>query len=124
MQSGAIGTASVLRSQTCDKLDPSGFFVAYALDGCDAYCRNGLHFTSVAEEPEGQVDVVDGAVDEHNDRDNAVGLVEFYDGRMAYFYASRMMAAGQEDMEQSTKMPPENSAYATKKPLGSSLSQV
>jgi myo-inositol 2-dehydrogenase/D-chiro-inositol 1-dehydrogenase len=26
-----------------------------------------------------------------------VGLVEFFDGKMAYFYASRMMAAGQED---------------------------
>jgi len=33
----------------------------------------------------------------HNDRDNAVGLVEFHDGKIAYFYASRMMAAGQED---------------------------
>jgi len=30
MDSGAIGRPSVFRSQTCDKLDPSGFFVAYA----------------------------------------------------------------------------------------------
>ena len=27
---GAIGRPSVIRSQTCDKLDPSGFFVDYA----------------------------------------------------------------------------------------------
>ncbi|KAG8531317.1 uncharacterized protein KY384_002946 [Bacidia gigantensis] len=31
------------------------------------------------------------------DADNAVGIVEFWDHRIAYFYASRMMAAGQED---------------------------
>ena len=30
MDSGAIGRPSIFRSQTCDKLDPSGFFVAYA----------------------------------------------------------------------------------------------
>jgi myo-inositol 2-dehydrogenase/D-chiro-inositol 1-dehydrogenase len=30
MDSGLIGRPSIFRSQTCDKLDPSGFFVAYA----------------------------------------------------------------------------------------------
>jgi myo-inositol 2-dehydrogenase/D-chiro-inositol 1-dehydrogenase len=30
MDEGAIGRPSIFRSQTCDKLDPSGFFVAYA----------------------------------------------------------------------------------------------
>ena len=34
---------------------------------------------------------------QYGDVDNAVGLVEFWGGRVAYFYASRMMAAGQED---------------------------
>ncbi|KAL8687786.1 MAG: hypothetical protein Q9218_006140, partial [Villophora microphyllina] len=28
--SGLIGRPSIFRSQTCDKLDPSGFFVAYS----------------------------------------------------------------------------------------------
>ncbi|KAL8684621.1 MAG: hypothetical protein Q9224_006229, partial [Gallowayella concinna] len=31
------------------------------------------------------------------DRDNAVGIVEFHEGKIAYLFASRMMAAGQED---------------------------
>ncbi|KAF5023769.1 hypothetical protein F66182_4162 [Fusarium sp. NRRL 66182] len=34
---------------------------------------------------------------QYNDRDNAVGIVAFCDGRIAYLYASRMMAAGQQD---------------------------
>ncbi|CDM27699.1 hypothetical protein DTO013E5_4411 [Penicillium roqueforti] len=109
MQAGAIGTASVLRSQTCDKLDPSGFFVAYAefsggifvdcsihdIDltlwffGNDCKVKSVSAIGNTAVEPD---------LRKHNDRDNAVGLVEFYDGRIAYFYASRMMAAGQEDV--------------------------
>lgn len=35
---------------------------------------------------------------QHKDYDNAVGVVEFWDGRIAYYYASRMMAHGQEDV--------------------------
>lgn len=33
----------------------------------------------------------------HNDFDNAVGVVEFWGGKIAYYYCSRMMAHGQED---------------------------
>lgn len=32
------------------------------------------------------------------DVDNGVGIVEFWGGKIAYFYGSRMMAAGQHDM--------------------------
>lgn len=35
---------------------------------------------------------------QYNDYDNAVGIVEFWDGRIAYYYASRMMPHGQEDV--------------------------
>ncbi|CAI7613908.1 hypothetical protein PCG10_004570 [Penicillium crustosum] len=108
MQSGAIGTASVLRSQTCDKLDPSGFFVAYAefsggifvdcsihdIDLTLWFYGNNCKVKSVSAVGN---TAVEPDLRKHNDRDNAVGLVEFYDGRIAYFYASRMMAAGQED---------------------------
>lgn len=34
----------------------------------------------------------------HGDVDNGVGVVEFWGGKIAYFYSSRMMAAGQHDM--------------------------
>lgn len=33
----------------------------------------------------------------HNDVDNGVGIVEFWGGKIAYFYSSRMMSAGQID---------------------------
>lgn len=33
----------------------------------------------------------------YQDYDNAVGIVEFHNGRIAYFFCSRMMAHGQED---------------------------
>lgn len=35
---------------------------------------------------------------QHNDYDNAVGIVEFWSGQIAYYYASRMMPHGQEDV--------------------------
>lgn len=108
MQSGAIGTASVLRSQTCDKLDPSGFFVAYAEFSGGIFVDCSIHDIDLTLWFFGDqckvksvtaigITAVEPDLRKHNDRDNAVGLVEFYDGRMAYFYASRMMAAGQED---------------------------
>lgn len=108
MQSGAIGTASVLRSQTCDKLDPSGFFVAYAEFSGGIFVDCSIHDIDLTLWFFGDqckvksvsavgITAVEPDLRKHNDRDNAVGLVEFYDGRIAYFYASRMMAAGQED---------------------------
>jgi len=30
----------------------------------------------------------------HKDRDNAVSIAEFYGGKIAYLFCSRMMAAG------------------------------
>ncbi|KAJ5194128.1 hypothetical protein N7472_006594 [Penicillium cf. griseofulvum] len=109
MQSGAIGTASVLRSQTCDKLDPSGFFVAYAEFSGGIFVDCSIHDIDLTLWFFGDeckvksvsaigITAVEPDLRKHNDRDNAVGLVEFYDGRMAFFYASRMMAAGQEDV--------------------------
>lgn len=35
---------------------------------------------------------------QHKDYDNAVGIVEFWNGKIAYYYCSRMMAHGQEDV--------------------------
>lgn len=108
MQAGMIGTPSVLRSQTCDKLDPSGFFVAYAQFSGGIFVDCSIHdidltlwFFGSGTKIKSVSAVGNTAVEpdlrKHNDRDNAVGLVEFHDGRIAYFYASRMMAAGQED---------------------------
>jgi myo-inositol 2-dehydrogenase/D-chiro-inositol 1-dehydrogenase len=35
---------------------------------------------------------------QYGDVDNGVGIVEFWSGKIAYFYACRMMAVGQHDM--------------------------
>lgn len=112
MLAGTIGRPSVIRSQTCDKLDPSGFFVAYAqfsggifvdcsIHDIDLtlwfYSEDGKAGPMVKSVSAVGITAVEPDLRKYNDRDNAVGLVEFHDGRMAYFYASRMMAAGQED---------------------------
>jgi myo-inositol 2-dehydrogenase/D-chiro-inositol 1-dehydrogenase len=108
MQAGLIGRPSVFRSQTCDKLDPTGFFVAYAQFSGGIFVDCSIHDIDLALWFFGQdskvksisavgITAVEPDLRKHNDCDNAVGLVEFHDGRIAYFYASRMMAAGQED---------------------------
>ncbi|GES58282.1 NAD-binding Rossmann fold oxidoreductase family protein [Aspergillus terreus] len=108
MMSGALGEPSVLRSQTCDKLDPTGFFVAYAEFSGGIFVDCSIHDIDLTLWFFGQdsrvksvsavgITAVEPDLRKHNDRDNAVGLVEFYNGKLAYFYASRMMAAGQED---------------------------
>ncbi|GAB1200069.1 hypothetical protein BDV37DRAFT_291490 [Aspergillus pseudonomiae] len=108
MSAGSIGSPSVMRSQTCDKLDPSGFFVAYAQFSGGIFVDCSIHDIDLALWFFGQdskvksvsavgITAVEPDLRKHNDRDNAVGLVEFHNGKIAYFYASRMMAAGQED---------------------------
>ncbi|PKX98834.1 putative NAD binding Rossmann fold oxidoreductase [Aspergillus novofumigatus IBT 16806] len=108
MTQGSIGSPSVMRSQTCDKLDPTGFFVAYAEFSGGIFVDCSIHDIDLALWFFGQdskvksvsavgITAVEPDLRKHNDRDNAVGLVEFYNGKIAYFYASRMMAAGQED---------------------------
>ncbi|RMJ25501.1 Rossmann fold oxidoreductase [Aspergillus sp. HF37] len=108
MARGLIGAPAVLRSQTCDKLDPTGFFVAYAQFSGGIFVDCSIHDIDLALWFFGQdsrvksvasvgITAVEPDLRKHNDRDNAVGLVEFHNGTMAYFYASRMMAAGQED---------------------------
>ncbi|KAI1734110.1 hypothetical protein F4680DRAFT_439491 [Xylaria scruposa] len=109
MEQGAIGRASIFRSQTCDKLDPSGFFVAYAEFSGGIFVDCNIHDIDLALWYFGQDSVVKSVVAmgitavqpelrRHKDVDNGVGIVEFWDGKIAYFYSSRMMAAGQHDM--------------------------
>jgi myo-inositol 2-dehydrogenase/D-chiro-inositol 1-dehydrogenase len=110
MSAGLIGRPSVFRSQTCDVLDPSGFFVAYAQFSGGIFVDCSIHDIDLAlwffgEDGESKVKsvsavgitAVEPALKEHNDCDNAVGLIEFTDGRIVHLYCSRMMAAGQED---------------------------
>jgi len=101
---GLIGRPSISRSQTCDKLDLSGFFVAYAkpLKGISLNCS--IHAIDLALWCLGQNSIAKSVVASvitavqpeprrHGDRDNAVGIVEFYGGRIAYVYCFRKSPA-------------------------------
>ncbi|KAF2460276.1 hypothetical protein BDY21DRAFT_279927 [Lineolata rhizophorae] len=107
--SGGIGRPSVFRSQTCDKLDPTGFFVQYSAFSGGIFVDCNIHDIDLALWFLGEDSVVKSVMavgitavqpelQKHKDVDNGVGVVEFYGGKIAYFYSSRMMASGQHDM--------------------------
>ena len=113
MKSGMIGRPAVFRSQTCDKLDPSGFFVEYAQFSGGIFVDCSIHDIDLALWFFGEDSVVKSVsavgitavspeLRKYNDRDNAVGIVEFYGGKIAQLFCSRMMAAGQEDSTEIT----------------------
>ncbi|KAF2446792.1 NAD(P)-binding protein [Karstenula rhodostoma CBS 690.94] len=110
--SGSIGRPTILRSQTCDKYDPSGFFVAYAEFSGGIFVDCNIHdidlalwFFSADKSPLPKlksvmavgVTALEPDLAKHGDVDNGVGVVEFHDGQIAYFYSSRMNAPGQHD---------------------------
>lgn len=108
VQRGLIGRPSILRSQTCDKHDPSGFFVEYAAWSGGVFVDMAVHDIDLTLWFFGD-DIIPKSISAHgitavqpelkkyNDYDNAVGIVEFQNGKIAYYYCSRMMAHGQED---------------------------
>ncbi|GAP92512.1 putative oxidoreductase [Rosellinia necatrix] len=107
-EAGVIGRPTIIRSQTCDKHDPSGFFVQYAAHSGGCFSDMSVHDIDLtlwffgenipvkSISAAGVVAVAPG-LKQYEDFDNAVGIVEFYGGRVAYYYCSRMMAHGQED---------------------------
>lgn len=106
---GLIGRPSILRSQTCDKHDPGGFFVAYAAWSGGVFVDMSVHDIDLTLWMFGDdimpksisaygITAVQPGLRKYNDYDNAVGIVEFHGGKIAYYYCSRMMAHGQEDV--------------------------
>ncbi|KAF2847171.1 NAD(P)-binding protein [Plenodomus tracheiphilus IPT5] len=112
---GSIGRPTILRSQTCDKYDPSGFFVEYAQFSGGIFVDCNIHDidlalwyfsadTRGAQLPKVKSVVAFGVtalepdLAKYGDVDNGVGVVEFHDGQIAYFYSSRMNPPGQHDM--------------------------
>ncbi|KAH7399168.1 hypothetical protein DE146DRAFT_719543 [Phaeosphaeria sp. MPI-PUGE-AT-0046c] len=112
--SGSIGRPTILRSQTCDKYDPSGFFVEYAKFSGGIFVDCNIHDIDLAlwffsADSQGKnlpqvksvvafgVTALEPDLAKYGDVDNGVGVVEFYDGQIAYFYSSRMNPPGQHD---------------------------
>ncbi|CAN6654103.1 hypothetical protein TRVA0_027S00386 [Trichomonascus vanleenenianus] len=109
IDAGIIGEPYVFRSQTCDKRDHTGFFVKYAANSGGIIVDCSIHDLDLAiffygdhATPKQMSAIGTTAVhpelQEWNDSDNALAMIKFHDGRLATFYASRMMAHGQEDV--------------------------
>ena len=101
---GAIGRPFMVRSQTCDKNDPDGFFVRFAPTSGGLFLDCSVHDIDLARwllgNPRPKRVFASGTIAIHEglrecgDIDNGVGICEFEDGRLAMFYASRTMAHG------------------------------
>lgn len=103
---GGIGRPFLVRSQTCDRLDPSGFFVRFAPSSGGLFMDCSVHDIDLARwmlgQPKATRAFASGTIAVHHDLaplgdvDNAMGIVEFEGGARAMFYASRTFAHGHE----------------------------
>jgi myo-inositol 2-dehydrogenase/D-chiro-inositol 1-dehydrogenase len=101
---GSIGRPFMVRSQTCDKNDPDGFFVRFAPTSGGLFLDCSVHDIDLARwllgNPRARRVYASGTIAIHDglrecgDIDNGVGTIEFEDGRIAVLYASRTMAHG------------------------------
>jgi len=104
IQGDAIGKPFLVRSNTCDLLDTTGFFVRYAARNGGIFVDCAIHDIDLAlwylDNPAPKACWATGTLQHHpelkelNDVDNAVGMVEFWGGKIAYFYCSRTQAHG------------------------------
>ena len=105
-RNGSIGTPFMVRSQTADKNDPSGFFVQYAGHSGGIFLDMSVHDIDLARwflgSPAPVRVYATGTIALHEgleavgDLDNGIALCEFENGRIACFQASRTMAHGHE----------------------------
>lgn len=106
IRAGAIGKPFIVRSQTTDMNDPSGFFVRFAPKSGGIFVDMSVHDVDCirwllgSPKPTrafsvGTIAVHEGLKD-CGDIDNGIAVVEFDGGAMATIYASRTMAHGHE----------------------------
>lgn len=104
LQDKSIGKPFMVRSQTCDLLDTTGFFVRYATRNGGIFVDCAIHDIDLSlwylSDPVPKACWATGSLQHHpelaqsRDVDNAVGVVEFYGGKMAYYHCSRTQAHG------------------------------
>ena len=104
IESGAIGRPFVVRSQTCDRNDPDGFFVRFAPTSGGIFMDCSVHDIDLARwllgKPRATRAFASGTIALHEglrplgDVDNGMAVVEFDGGQRAVLYASRTFAHG------------------------------
>ena len=105
IQKGAIGRPLIVRSQGCEKGDTSDFFKAYLKGSGGIFIDSIIHDIDLAIYMFGEdstpksvtasgVAAVHTELEKSGDADNAVGICEFWDGKIAFFYNSRTSAHG------------------------------
>ncbi|KAF9873019.1 hypothetical protein CkaCkLH20_09529 [Colletotrichum karsti] len=108
VQEGLIGTPTVMRCQSCDILDPTGAFVSYAAVSGGVFPDASIHDIDLAiwffgkDAKIKSVHAIGTAacyreLRQYGDADNAIGMLEFHDGRMVSLFVSRTMSGGAED---------------------------
>ena len=106
VEAGEIGRPFLVRSQTCDKNDPEGFFVRFAPTSGGIFMDCSVHDIDLARwllgRPKALRAFATGTIVLHpglaacGDVDNGLAIVEFEGGARAVFYASRTLAHGHE----------------------------
>ncbi|KAK3675185.1 hypothetical protein LTR78_005119 [Recurvomyces mirabilis] len=108
IDAGDIGRATVIRSQTCDKYRDDDYFVQYAKHSGGIFVDANVHDIDLTLWYFGQDSIVKSVsafgvvarypgLKQYGDVDNGIAVVEFWGGRIAYYFSSRMMMAGQTD---------------------------
>lgn len=106
VRQGDIGRAFLVRSQTCDRLDSEGRFLAFAPTSGGIFMDCSVHDIDLARwmlgGPRATRAFATGTIAVHDelaamgDVDNGLAIVEFEGGARAVFYASRTFAHGHE----------------------------
>lgn len=105
---GELGHPYMVRSQTCDKNDESGFFVRFSGSSGGIFLDCSIHDIDLARWLLGNpkpkrvwatgTNAVHSALAEHQDVDNGIAMCEFEGGQLACFFASRTLAHGHETL--------------------------
>lgn len=103
---GRLGRPFFVRSQTCDRHDPDGFFVRFAPTSGGIFLDCSVHDIDLARwmlgNPRATRVFASGTIAMHpelaacDDVDNGMAIIEFEGGARAMLYASRTMPHGHE----------------------------
>jgi myo-inositol 2-dehydrogenase/D-chiro-inositol 1-dehydrogenase len=106
IRAGALGTPYLVRSQTLDQFDASGFFVKFAPQSGGIFLDMSIHDIDCARfllgDPRATRVYASGIIAVHDglaacgDVDNGVATIEFEGGKLAVLQASRTLASGME----------------------------